>query len=142
MDLQRLLGAVEDAADAAGHRGVAGHLVHVAPAQQVDVQLGADALERGGQPGAVLLRRARVGVEAGLGGEQIVQDGRVMTGGEREPVANDHGLDRAVEEGGEARVLEAAHHDTLVDELILGPAQATQILGRARASGPGEPARR
>ena len=78
MDLQRLLGTVEDAANVARHRGIAGHLVHVAPAEQVDVELGAHALDRAGQPGAVLLRRTRVGVEAGLGGEQVVQDGCVV----------------------------------------------------------------
>ena len=42
-------------------------LVDVVPAQQVDVELRADALDRGGQPGPVLLRPAGVGVEARLG---------------------------------------------------------------------------
>ena len=128
VDLERLLDLVEDAADVTGRRGIAGDLLHVAPAQQVDVELRADALERGGQPGPVLLRRARVGVQSRLRREQFAQDGRVVPGRERKSVADHHGLDGAVEQRGEERVLEAADHDALVDELILRPAQAAEVL--------------
>jgi hypothetical protein len=58
-----------------------------------------------------------------------VQDGRIVSGLEGEPVADHHALDGSVEEHGEERVLEATHHDRLVDELILRPAQAPHFLG-------------
>ena len=127
VDLQRLLDAVEDAADVARHLGVAGDLTHVAPGQEIHVQLGTDALQRARQLRALLLDGRAVRLRSELAREQLVQDRRVVLRRERKAVIDHDGLDTPVEQRGQQRVLEAADDDALVHELILGPAQATQI---------------
>jgi len=112
----------------ARHLRIAGDRGHVAPAEQIDVQLGADPLERAGQLRPLFLDRRAVGLGPELAREQLVKNRRLVVGGEREAVVDHHRLEAAVEQRGEERVLEAADHDALVDELILGPAQAAEIL--------------
>src|SRR5206468_12030805 len=66
MDFEGFLDAVEHPADTGRDVGVARDRVHVAPAEQVDVDLGTDPLQRAGQLRSVLLRRNAFSIDLKL----------------------------------------------------------------------------
>ena len=118
-------------------RGVAGGLLDVAIAQQVDVQLGTDALQRVRQSEPVILRPLLDGVGCPDDRSKTDAERAVVNGGERNGVVDHDGLDGAVQDRSQHRILETANHHRLVNKPILLPAQFAKFLsGLRRAAGP------
>ena len=137
VQLQQLLDRVEHAADAGGAR-VAGDAFDAAVGEQVDVEVGAEPLQAGGERQRHVVAVDMVGVEAG-GGQHGAERGRIVARGVGEALVDGDGGDHRVEQDGADRVLEAADRHGLVDEGVLGPAQAAELgrLLRAAVGGAG-----
>ncbi len=112
MQLEQLLHRVEDAANDIG-LGIARQLLHVPVRDQIDVELGANALQRARQ------RQRRVGhLLAFHRGHQGAQHRRVVPGVLRKAFVDDDGTKIRIEHRGTERVLETACKDRLIDESI------------------------
>ena len=126
MDLHQLLDLVEDAPDHRGGR-IARQLVDVPVGQQVDVELGPDALDHLREEHAEVARCETRDVEFGLRGEELAQQRHVVLRRDGEAVEDHHRLELAVEDHGEKRVLEAADDHRLVDHLVLDAPQTANL---------------
>ena len=131
VDLERLLDLVEDPADRRGGR-IAGHLLDLAVAEQVDVEFRADPLDEPGKLDPEPARRELGRVDVEVRDEEASQERRVVMRREREAVIEDHCFQIDVEDDAEHRILEAAHDHRLVDELVLAPAQPAHLLDGTR----------
>ena len=127
MHLGQLLDFVEHASDHRGRR-VARHLLDLPVGQQIEVELGADALDRPCQRHADLLWRKARRIELVVGGEEVAHQRHVVLRRHRNSVIDDHGFDLAVHDGGHDRVFEAAHQHGLVDHRVFDAAQAADVL--------------
>ena len=128
MQLEQLFHRVEDAANDVG-LGIAGQLLHVAVGDQIDVELGANALQRARQ------RQRRVGHLLAIHRcHQGAQHRRVMPGVQRKPFVDDDGRKVGIEHRGTECVLETADKDRLIDESIHRTAQLAPLGGKVGTS--------
>ena len=124
----QFLDLVEHAPDHRGGR-VPRHLLNLPVAQEVDVELGADALNEPGQRHADLVRRKARRIQLGTRGQKVVHQWHVVLRGHRDAVKDDHRLDLAVQDGRDKGVLDAADEHRLVDHRVLDAPQTAELPG-------------
>ena len=134
VDLHRLLDPVEDPPDRRRLRG-AGQPGDVAVGREIDVELRPPPAHQLRQEDPEIAAPRRLG-DLHLAGQDLAQHRHRVLRGVPEAVADHDRLEIGVEDHGEHRVLEAADHDRLVDELVLDAPQPAEGLPDLRPHGP------
>ena len=129
--LHQLLDFIEHAPDHRSRR-IARELFDVAVGHQVDVEFGADAFDHLRQRHANLQRRIARRVQLLVRGEQVAQQRHVVLRWHRYAVEDHDGLDLAVQDRGEHRILDAADEHRLVNHRVLDAPQAANLVGELR----------
>ena len=107
-------------------RAIAGDALHPPVGQEIEVEVGAQPLQAGGEGQRHVVPFDVVGVEAGSG-QDVAERGGVVAGGVGEALVDRDAGDDRIEQDGADRILETAHGHPLVDESVLRPAQAAQF---------------
>ena len=98
---------------------------------QVQVEFRPDPGQRSGQHlGPVIRRMLHQVVGSSVDPDELCEQGRVVAGVVGEPALDHARLQVEVDPRGDDRVLEAGHHDDLVDELVVRPAPPPQFFAQ------------
>ncbi len=127
----QLFDLVEHAPD---HRclRVASDLLHLPVGEQINIELGPDALDELRELHADVARHKARRVQLVTGSQESVHQRHVVLRGHRDSVKDHHRLDLAVHDRGEKRVLDAADQHRLVDHGVLDAPQAANFPGNLR----------
>ena len=126
VQLEQSLPGVEHPAEVRAQ--AAGHLFDRDLGHQVDVELGPDRGELVGQDLGAFLWRALVEPLADRRVDELVEPAQVVGRRVPEPAPDDTGLEGRVHPHRDDGLLAAADHDDVVDELIVRPAPAADVL--------------
>ena len=97
---------------------------------QVQVELGPDLGQRPGQFLGAVIRRTLHQVVRSVEARELREQGRVVAGPVGEPAADHARLQPEVQPRGHNRLVEAGHHDDLIDERVIRAAPPPQLLAQ------------
>ncbi len=130
VQLSEVLGSVEDAPESG--EGVVLQAVHRGVGDEIAVDLRTEPAADAAQERAHASPTDRAGIEPVDGPGELAQDALVIGTGEGHTEADHHRLDVMVEQQGDERVLNRAHHHRIVHEGITSVAHLLQALPQHR----------
>ena len=126
VQLERPFPGMEDAPEMVAEP--AGQVLDGDLRHQVQVEFGPDLGQRSGEFLSAVIRRMLHQVVRSVDARELCEQGRVVAGPVGEPAADHARLQPEVQPRGHNRLVEAGHHDDLVDELVIRAAPPPQLF--------------